>query len=158
MVSGRQPLPWHIPPICSATSCDPRLLPKVSLHSDPSIVSSCETPMHSTNAIVPFFRAPLNLTVYFFIVVLSRFWRFCRRFFPWCAWRAREKFDWTWGTNFTHTSRKLRLVWLSYFSLAGWAANEASHRSRCSTPLPLHSRPPPPPAPASTSRVPLLLP
>ena len=32
VVSCRQPLPCHIPPTSSVASCDPRLLPKVSLH------------------------------------------------------------------------------------------------------------------------------
>ena len=31
----------------------------VSLHRGPSIVSSCENPRHSTNALAPFSRAPL---------------------------------------------------------------------------------------------------
>ena len=43
VVSRRQPLPWYIPP-SSATPCDPRLLPKVSLGRGSSILSSCETP------------------------------------------------------------------------------------------------------------------
>ena len=72
VVSCRQPLPRCIPPTRSAASYDPRLLPKVvSRHREPSTVSSCETPRHSTNAMAPFFRAPLNLTVDLFIVVFS---------------------------------------------------------------------------------------
>ena len=46
VVSCRQPLPCHIPPRRSAASLNLRLLPKVSLHRGPSIVSSCEIPGH----------------------------------------------------------------------------------------------------------------
>ena len=92
VVSCRQSLPWHIPPIHSATSCDHRLLPKASFHRGPSIVPSCEIPRHSTNAMAPFFRTHLNLTIDF-VTALSKFWRSCRSFFPRCAWRARESFD-----------------------------------------------------------------
>ena len=46
VVSCRQPLPRHIPPTNSVASCDPRYLPKVSLHRKPYIVYSCETPRH----------------------------------------------------------------------------------------------------------------
>ena len=59
----------------------PRLMPKVSLHRGPFIVSSCETIRHSTNAMASFSRAPLNLTIALFIIVLSWVWRSCRSFF-----------------------------------------------------------------------------
>ena len=134
-VSSRKPLPSHIPPTSSAASCDPRLLPKVSLHRGPSIVSSRETPRRSTNNVmVSFSRAPLNLTIALFITVFSKFWRSCRSFFPRCAWRACESFDWTRDTTPTHTPPIPRLVWLSSFSLSGWVGNGSSHCSRCSTP------------------------
>ena len=149
MVFCRQPLPWHVPPTSSAASCDPRLLPKVFLHRGPSIVSSYETPRHSTNAMAPFYRAPLNFIIALFIGVLSKFWRSCRSF-PRCAWRARDNFDWTRGTTPTHTPPTPRLVWLSSISLSGLVANGSSHCPRCSThppprspPLPLPSPPPP---------------
>ena len=85
VVSCRQPLPWHIPPTSSVASCDPRLLPKVSLYKGPSIASSCKNPRHSTNAMAPFSRAPLNLTIALFVAALSWVWRSCRSFFPRCA-------------------------------------------------------------------------
>ena len=161
MVSCRQPsLPWHIPPTSSVASCDPRLLPKVSLHRGPYIVSSCENPRHSTNAMAPFSRAPLNLTIALFFAALSWVWRSCRSFFPRCAWRARESFDWMRGTTPTHTPPTPRLVWLSSISRSGWVTNGSSHCSRCPTPPPPRPPPPPPlhPAPASTGRVPIGLP
>ena len=151
-------------------SCDPRLLPKVSLNRGSSLVSSYENPRHSTNAMVPFSRAPLNLTIALFIAALSWGWRSCRSFFPRCAWRARESFDWTRGTTPTHTPPSPRLVWFSSISLSGWVANGSSHCSRCPTPPPPRPPSPPrlspsptpppsyPPAPASTSRVPIPLP
>ena len=135
-------------------SCDPRLLPKVSLHSGPSIVSSCETPRHSTkNDMAPFSRAPLNLTIARFIAVLSWVWRSCRSFFPRCAWRARESFDWTRGTTPTHTPPTPRLVWLSSVSRSGWVANGSSHCSRCPTPPPPRPSYPPRPFPPPPSSV-----
>ena len=126
---------------------DPRLLPKVSLHKEPSILSSCEIPKHSTNVMAPFSRAPLNLTIALFIATLFRVWRSCRSFFPRCAWRARQSFDWTRGTPPAHTPPTPLLVWLSQSSLSDWVANGSSHCSHCSThPSP---RPPvfPPPFP-----------
>ena len=116
VVSCRQPLPWHIPPTRSTASYDPRLLPKVSLYRGPSIVSSYKTPRHSTNVMSPFSRAPPNLTIALFTAALSRVWRSCRSFFPRCAWRARESFDWARGTTPTHTPPVPRLVWLSLIS------------------------------------------
>ena len=163
----RQPLPRHIPPTTSVVSCDPRLLPKVSLRRGPSIVSSCGNPRNSTNAMAPFSLAPLNLTIAHFVAALSWVWRSCRSFFPRCAWRARESFDWTRGTTPTHTPPIPRLVWLSSISLLGWVANRSSYYSRCQTPppprpplspLPLSLPPPPPFCSASTKRVPIPLP
>ena len=98
VVSCQQPLPWHIPPRSSAASCDPRLLPQVSLHRGLSIVSSRETPRHSTNAMAPFSHASMNITIALFTAVFSKFGRSCRSFSPRCAWRALEGFDWTRGT------------------------------------------------------------
>ena len=140
VVSCRQPLPWHIPPTSSVASCDPRLLPKVSFHREPSIVFSCENPRHSTNAMARFSRAPLNLIIALFFAALSWVWRSCRSFFPRCAWRAGESFDWTRGTAPKHTPPTPRLVWLSSISLSGWVAFGSSHCSRCPTPSP--PRPP----------------
>ena len=157
VVSCRQPSPWQILPIISAASCDPRLLPKASLHRGPSIMSSCETRGHSTNAMAPFYRAPLKLTIALFIGALSWVRRSCRSFFPRCAWRARESSDWTRVTTPTHTLSAPRLVWLSSISQSGWIFNGSSHCSRCPT-RPSPPPPPPPPAPASTSRVPISLP
>ena len=91
----------------------PRVLTKVFLHRGPSILSSCEIPTHSTNDTAPFSRAYLNLTIALFIAVLYTFWRTCKSFFPRCAWRARESFDWTRGTTPTHTPPTSRLVWHS---------------------------------------------
>ena len=132
MVSCRQPLPRHIPPTTCAASSNPRLLPKVSLHRGPSIVSSFETPRHSTNnAMAPFSRAPLNLTIALFICALSWVWISCRSFFSRCAWRVREGFDWTRGTTPTHTPPTPRLVWLSSISRSDWVANGSSHCCVC---------------------------
>ena len=39
-------------------------------------------PRHSTNAMTPFSRTPLNLTIALFICALSWVWRSCRSFFP----------------------------------------------------------------------------
>ena len=50
----------------------PRLLPKVSLHGGPSIVSSFETPRHFTNYIAPFSRAPLNINIALFIAIFPK--------------------------------------------------------------------------------------
>ena len=55
------------------------------------------------------------LTIAIFIVVLSRFWRFCRIFFQRCAWRARKSFGWTRGTMPTPTPCRFPLVWLNSF-------------------------------------------
>ena len=124
-----------------------------------SIVSSYETPSHSTNVIAPFFRTPQNLTVALFTVVLSIFWRSCRSVFPRCAWRACESVDGTQSTTPTHTPRMLRLVWFNPFSLSGWVPNGSSHCSRCSTPAPSRYLPPAPLlplTPTSTSKVPIL--
>ena len=118
-------------------------------------MSSRETPRHSTHVMVPFSRAPLNLTSALFIVVLFRFWRFRRSFFPRYAWRVRESFYWTRGTTPTHIPRTPRLAWLSPFSLSDWVANGSSIVLAVQHLLP--SPPPPPPAPASTSRVPTSL-
>ena len=74
---------------------------------------------HSTNAMAPFSRAPLNRNIALFSVVLSRFWRSRRSFFPRYAWKAREGFYWTRGTTPTHTPLTLRLVWLSSFFFSG---------------------------------------
>ena len=106
-------------------------------------MSSCETPRHSTNAMAPFSRAPLNLSIALFVAALSWVWRSCRSFFPRCAWRARESFDWTRGTTPTQTPPTPRLVWLSSISLSDWVAIGSSHCSRCPTPPP--PTPPPPP-------------
>ena len=103
-------------------------------------MSSCENPRHSTNAMTPFSRAPLNLTIALYIDALSWVWRSCRSFFPRCAWRARESFDWTQGTTLTNTPPTPRLVWLSPISLSGWVASTSSHCSRYPTPPP--PRPP----------------
>ena len=81
----RQPLPWHVPPTGSIASCDPRLLPRVSLHREPSILSSLQTPKHSTNAMAPFSRAPLNLTIALFDLSLSAFRWSSRSLAPRCA-------------------------------------------------------------------------
>ena len=110
-------------------------------------MSSCENPRHSTNAMAPFSHAPLNLTIALFVAALSWVWRSCKRFFPRCAWRARESFDWTLGTTPTHTPPTPRLVWLGSISLSDWVAIRSSHCSRCPTPPP--PRPPLPPWPLS---------
>ena len=115
---------------------------------------SCEAPRHSTNALAPFSRASLNLTIALFTVVLPRFWRSCRSSFQRYAWRARQSFDWIRGTTPTHTPRTPRYVWLSALSLSGWVANESSHCSCCSTP----PAPRPPAPPLSPSSAPLLSP
>ena len=133
------------------------MLPKIPLHRGPSIVSSCETPRYSRNAMSPFSCAPLNLTIALFIAVLSKFWRSCWSFFRRCAWRARESFDWSRGTTPTHTPPTPRLVWLRSFSLSGLVANGSSYCSRCSThppPLPPLS---PQPHPLPSPPTPLLL-
>ena len=91
--------------------------PKVSLQWRPSIVSSCENPRPSTHAMMPFSRAPLNLIIALFVAVLSIFWRSCRSFFPRCAMRSPERFDWTRRTIPTHPPI-FQLVWLSSFSLS----------------------------------------
>ena len=39
---------------------------------------SCENPRHSTNAMAPFSRAPLNLTIALYIAALYWVWRSCR--------------------------------------------------------------------------------
>ena len=116
-------------------------------------MSSCENPRHFTNDMAPFSSAPLNLTTALFIAALSWVWRSCRSFFPRCAWRARESFDWTRGTTPTHTPPTPRLVWLSSIPLSGWVANGSSHCSRCPTP-----RPPRPPLSPPLSPPPLSLP
>ena len=146
MVFCRLPWPWYVPRTTCAASCDPRLLPKVSLHRGASIVSTCEIPRHSINTMATFSCSPLRLTIALFIAVLSRVWRSCRSFFPRYAWRARESFDWTPGTIPTHTPRTSRLVRPRSFSLSGWFANGSSHCFRCSTPPP--PRPPSHPLPA----------
>ena len=167
-----QPLPWHIPPTSFVALCDPRLLPKASLHRGPSIVSSCVTPRNSTNAMTPFSRAPLNLTIALFIAALSWIWRSCRSFFPRCAWRARGIFDWTRGTTPMHTPPTPRLVWLSSFSLSPYRPSyqRIFHCFRCPTPPPPRTPlshppfpspalcPPPPLTPVLTCRVPIPLP
>ena len=146
-----------------------RVLRLQALHRGPSIVSSCETSGHYTNAMAPSSCITLNLTIALFITALARFWRSCRSVFPRCAWEARESFDWTRGIIPTHTPPAPRLVCLSSISPSGWVANGSSHCSRCSShppPCPpsspqfsLPPRPPsPPPPPASTSRVPIPLP
>ena len=94
-------------------------------------------------------RAPVNLTIALFVAALSWVWRSCRSFFPRCAWRARESFNWTRGTTPTDTPPTPRLVWLSSISLSDWVAIGSSHCSRCPTPPP--QRPPLPP-PSSCSR------
>ena len=137
------------PPTSYAVSCDPRLSLKVSLHRGPSIVSSCETPRHSTNVMVPFSSAPLKLTIALFIGVLSWVRRSCRSFFPRYVWRARESSDWTRGTTPTHTPPTPRLAWLSSISQSGWIVLAVQHPP---------SPPRPTPASASTSRVPISLP
>ena len=71
----------------------------------------------------------------------------CRSFFPRCAWRAGESFDWTRGTTPTHTPPTLGLIWLSSVSLSDWVANGSSQCSRCPTPPP----PRPPSSPPSSS-------
>ena len=96
-----------------------------------------------------FSRAPLNLTIALFVAALSWVWRSCRSFFPRCAWRARESFDWTRGTTPTHTPPTPRLVWLSSIFLSDWVAMGSSHCSRCPTPPP--PGPPLPPPPLSLS-------
>ena len=55
----------------------------------------------------------LNLVIALFIGALSWVGRSRRSFFPRCAWRAREGFDWTRGTTTTHTPPTPRLVRLS---------------------------------------------
>ena len=129
----------------------PVILPKVSLHRGPFIVPSCKTPRHSTNVMAPFSCAPLNLTIALFIAALSWVWRSFRSFFPRCAWRACESFDWTRGTTRTHTPPTPRLVWPSSISLSGWDANGSSHCPRCSTPQPPRPPLPPPPLPLPPS-------
>ena len=95
-----------------------------------------------------------TLFIVLFVAALSWAWRPCRSFFPRCAWRARESFDWTRGTTPTRTPLTPRLVWLSSFSLSGWVGIGSSHFSRCPTPPP--PRPPSPPClsppPSSYSR------
>ena len=110
-------------------------------------MSSCENPRHSINAMAPVSRAPLNLTIALFVAALSWIRRSCRSFFPRCAWRARESFDWTRGTTPTHTPPTSRLVWLSSISRSDWVAIGSSHCSRCPTPTP--PRPPLSPLPLS---------
>ena len=110
-------------------------------------MSSCENPRHSTYVMAPFSRAPLKLTIALFVAALSWVWRSCRSFFPRCAWRARESFDWTRSTTPTHTPPTPRLVWLSSISLSGWVTNGSSHCSRCPAPPP--PRPPLSPLPLS---------
>ena len=114
-------------------------------------MSSSETPRHFTNAMAPFSRTPLNLTIYLFIAVLSEFWRSCRNFFPRQAWRTRESFGSTQGTTPTHTLQTLRLVWFGSFFFAGWVTNGSSHVLAVQHPRPPYPRPLS--APASTSRV-----
>ena len=109
-----------IPLTCSAMSCDPRLLLKVSLYRryrGSTIVASFENPRHSTHVVAPFSRAPLNLTIDFFVAVLFKLWRSCRSFFPRCAWRARARCNWPRGTTPTHPPPISRLVWLSSLSI-----------------------------------------
>ena len=105
------------------------------------MVSSCENPRHSTNAMAPFSRAPPNLTIVLFVAALSWVWRSCRSFFSRCAWRACESFDWTRGTTPTHTPPTPRLVWLSSISLSDWVDIGSSHCSRCPPPRPPLSPP-----------------
>ena len=45
-------------------------------------MSSCESCRHSTNSMVPFSRAPLNLAIAHFFAMLSKFWRSWKSFFP----------------------------------------------------------------------------
>ena len=56
-----EPLPWYVPPTGSMTSCDPRLLLRVSLQREISILSSLTTPKHYTNAVAPISLAPMTL-------------------------------------------------------------------------------------------------
>ena len=79
-----------VPGRALAASCDPRLLLKVSLYRRGSIVSSYETLKHSTNAMAPFTRVPLNLTTAFFIVMLFGFWRSWKLISTVCKESARE--------------------------------------------------------------------
>ena len=72
----RRSLPWHVSATSSTASCDPRLLSRVSLHREPSILSSLETPKHSTNALAPFSRGPLKLTIAFFDLISEVFQEF----------------------------------------------------------------------------------
>ena len=100
-------------------------LPKVSLDRGPSIVSTCETLRHSTNATALFLLRSLepyhsSLHCHGFQVLEA-----CRNLFPRFAGWARDSFNWTWGTTLTHTSRTLRLVWLGSFPLSGWVANRS---------------------------------
>ena len=109
-------------------------------------MSSCETPGHSTYAMVPFSRAPLKLIKALFISALSWVWRSCRSFSLRCAWRARESSDWTRGTTPTHTP-----------SLLGWSGSAQSpNRAGLSTGLPIvlavqHAPLPPLPSPTLPS-------
>ena len=113
-------------------------------------------PRHSTNAMAPFSRTPLNLTIPLFIVVLFGFWRCYRSFFPRWRWRARGSFDWTRCIFPTHIPRMLWLIWLSSFPFSDWVSNGSSHCSRCLTP-PSHC-PPPLSCPLLPAPLPLLLP
>ena len=45
-------------------------------------MSSCENCRHSTNSMVPFSRAPLNLAIALFFAMLSKFWSSWKSFFP----------------------------------------------------------------------------
>lgn len=64
---GSPPTRYHkvsgLLPTNYTTSCNPRLLSRVSLHREPSILSSGKIPEHSTNTMVPFSRVPLNVII-----------------------------------------------------------------------------------------------
>ena len=144
-------------------SCNPRLLPKVSLHTGGSIMSSYETPRHSTNALAPFTRVPLNLATAFFIVMLSGFWRTFMIISTVCMESAREVWLDT-GHNF---------LLHSLDASVSLAQHIISFELSCQRTLPLllqfnnpralpppsHPLPPSPSSsPASTSRLPIPLP
>ena len=69
-----------------------------------------------TNAMVPFARAPLNLTIALLEVLPSWLRRSVRNSTPWCAWRARESLDWTRGATPMRPPRTRWLARLDLFS------------------------------------------
>jgi len=84
------------------------------------------------NAMAPFSRAPLNLTIALFEVLPSWLQRSVRSLTSWCAWRARESLDWTRDVTPMRPPRTQWPVRLDLFSSFGCFSDRSPPCSCCS--------------------------